>query len=475
MNIWTLLAFAALAPMQQVFGNFLRQILYSRLNGQLYQTGSEKSCSVCQDRSRWCGFSQLLSFCNRTSFLSIVVKTQCPSSCGTCKPCSENMKHEECVSETECQDSSNMCQIFLAPNYCQHEIYGQQVREKCKRSCGVCTICANFLSNTMSISRCTSDCKDRHSSCPHWAKLGYCQNDSEHLDWMQSNCNLSCDVCSRCDGSSTSQHLEFGNLRPSAPHALSPNLRPNVPLTLSPEPDKNTVICDRNPHPGSSIAAQCLNAHNYYRCLHGVQPLRYDKELEISAQAYANGVSTSSFLTHSRAGIDRALDVGENLAYKSDGRLTVNDAVVGWYAKGLDYDYDTSPKGLGTDSFLQIIWRETSSVACAVKQFNSQTFVVAQYRIRAEKERNVFTNIRSPIAEVCEAICRFGVCNGHDGNDSSCSCSGYGSSGSPQCQGHCVIYCPRPEHFRGAWEESCEGSRECSCDVLPSFSRPPRS
>ena len=68
------------------------------------------------------------------------------------------------------------------------------------------------------------------------------------------------------------------------------------------EPDKNTVICDRNPHPGSSIAAQCLNAHNYYRCLHGVQPLRYDKELEISAQAYANGVSTSSFLTHSRAG-----------------------------------------------------------------------------------------------------------------------------------------------------------------------------
>ena len=40
------------------------------------------------------------------------------------------------------------------------------------------------------------------------------------------------------------------------------------------------------------MAEQCLAAHNYYRCLHGVEDLEYDYRLEDSAKAYVNTLPT---------------------------------------------------------------------------------------------------------------------------------------------------------------------------------------
>ena len=38
---------------------------------------------------------------------------------------------------------------------------------------------------------------------------------------------------------------------------------------------------------GDRDGEKCLAAHNYYRCLHGVEDLEYDRKLEDSAQLYA--------------------------------------------------------------------------------------------------------------------------------------------------------------------------------------------
>jgi len=47
-------------------------------------------------------------------------------------------------------------------------------------------------------------------------------------------------------------------------------------------------MCQKKWRRGGTLAQKCLAAHNYYRCLHGVEDLEYDYKLEDSAQDYAD-------------------------------------------------------------------------------------------------------------------------------------------------------------------------------------------
>ena len=63
-----------------------------------------------------------------------------------------------------------------------------------------------------------------------------------------------------------------------------------------------TMKCIRKQSVDESLADQCLNAHNYYRCLHGATPLTYDVRLEKTAERYAKKLAQNGVLQPSVAG-----------------------------------------------------------------------------------------------------------------------------------------------------------------------------
>jgi len=63
-----------------------------------------------------------------------------------------------------------------------------------------------------------------------------------------------------------------------------------------------TMKCIRKQSVDESLADQCLNAHNYYRCLHGATPLTYDVRLEKTAERYAKKLAQNGVLQPSAVG-----------------------------------------------------------------------------------------------------------------------------------------------------------------------------
>jgi len=63
-----------------------------------------------------------------------------------------------------------------------------------------------------------------------------------------------------------------------------------------------TMKCIRKQSVDESLADQCLNAHNYYRCLHGATPLTYDARLEKTAERYAKKLVKNGALQPSAVG-----------------------------------------------------------------------------------------------------------------------------------------------------------------------------
>ena len=57
-----------------------------------------------------------------------------------------------------------------------------------------------------------------------------------------------------------------------------------------------TMKCIRKHSVNESLADQCLNAHNYYRCLHGATQLTYDVRLEKTAERYAKKLAQNGVL-----------------------------------------------------------------------------------------------------------------------------------------------------------------------------------
>ncbi|CAK8671844.1 uncharacterized protein LOC143466037 [Clavelina lepadiformis] len=433
--------------------DLLRETVRNQLTGQLFFAANGQSCDKsCKNQNIKCLFPIMQSQCNQTGIMSYLVKAQCRHACGLCKPC-DGISARTCLPGSRCKDSNKMCPVLASPKQCSDSKVGYFISQHCKRSCGTCIPCAGLKP----VPDCSKDCGDENDSCPAWAnEYDYCSNDSIHHQWMMVNCKLSCKVCKPCGG--------------IAPPKLRPTFRP-VQTTTRPTFRPPTTFrppvgrCDRGRTVGVSVRDQCLNTHNYYRCLHGLQPLRYDFILESDAQDYANKLATFQSSGPSRIGIDRARDVGENIAEKASNTFTVNDAVTGWYATGLGFDYHSGSLSKETDAFTQLVWKETSSVGCALRRLGSETFVVARYRRAGNEISTFFSNIRQPIGDVCEAVCGSSACQGHDGSRSKCDCERSGSREDvPVCEGRCVVSCPRPRNYsEQEWEESCEGVRECRC------------
>jgi len=132
----------------------------------------------------------------------------------------------------------------------------------------------------------------------------------------------------------------------------------NVGQPISNDPVTEPVQ-DPVQNPGqdlSDLAVESLSIHNYFRSLHGVPDLRWDTEIEKTAQEWADGCRIPQIHSGTPG-------VGENLAR---GFPTITAAIEAmYYNEEPKHDYANPQPGAGTGHFTQIVWKDTKFLACA--------------------------------------------------------------------------------------------------------------
>ncbi|KIY97556.1 Protein PRY1 [Monoraphidium neglectum] len=138
----------------------------------------------------------------------------------------------------------------------------------------------------------------------------------------------------------------------SNPQAWAANVRPAIAAVAKPE----------QPPTGEPLSA--LDAHNALRARHGAAPLRWDAGLAASAGAWAAECS---------GGLSGAEGVGESIAR---GDASFAAVVEGWYDEMKLYDFSRPGWRASAGRFTQLVWRDTTTVGCAVAAgCPSKTFV----------------------------------------------------------------------------------------------------
>ncbi|CAL8239225.1 unnamed protein product [Gadus morhua 'NCC'] len=124
-----------------------------------------------------------------------------------------------------------------------------------------------------------------------------------------------------------------------------------------------------------SFQKEFLTTHNTYRQMHQSPPLTLSKDLNESAQSWADHLLDIGKMEHRSN--------GENIFYMSSSapiNLTGKEAVESWYGEVKDYEYNSPGCKDNTDHFTQVVWKETKEVGVGLATDGKSVFVVAQYR-----------------------------------------------------------------------------------------------
>jgi uncharacterized protein YkwD len=121
-----------------------------------------------------------------------------------------------------------------------------------------------------------------------------------------------------------------------------------------------------------------IEAHNAYRSLHKVGPLKHNPHLSQRAQQYAEQLVREGELKHSDC-MWEGKHVGENIAWVGGGQLDAKTAVDMWYNEIKDYNFNNPGFSMSTGHFTQVVWKGSQYVGVGVATANGQTFVVGNY------------------------------------------------------------------------------------------------
>ncbi|XP_065676814.1 uncharacterized protein LOC136072146 isoform X2 [Hydra vulgaris] len=172
------------------------------------------------------------------------------------------------------------------------------------------------------------------------------------------------DTKSYCDG--------LGAVYPGVVHQNNPLVETDLPKRLVPLDTQD-------------FRQEALSLHNKFRMIHGSPAIKLDEDLCIEAEMYASILATEGVLKHSNT------KYGENYAKScsKNETLTGDEAVRTWYNEVCNpgYIFAHEPPKVGTESFAQMIWKETSKMG--IGRANSEengmycTYVVSRYNKRA--------------------------------------------------------------------------------------------
>ena len=112
------------------------------------------------------------------------------------------------------------------------------------------------------------------------------------------------------------------------------------------------------------IKKDILNKHNYYRSRHQVDDLKWNKEIQVIAQAYSEKIAPGHSLVHS-SNTYKGQSLGENL-YMSYGGMSGEAASNSWYNEVDNYDFSSqsSKGGKVTGHFTQLVWKGSTEIGC---------------------------------------------------------------------------------------------------------------
>jgi len=117
---------------------------------------------------------------------------------------------------------------------------------------------------------------------------------------------------------------------------------------------------------GGPLADKYLAAHNKYRCMHGVPPMKWNKDIAKNAQKWAD--KSGGKMKHSdkafRQGVSGFSYLGENLAMGIKGE----GAVKAWYSEIKDTDGGKVAKfNSKTGHYTQVVWKGSTALGCGEK------------------------------------------------------------------------------------------------------------
>lgn len=131
-----------------------------------------------------------------------------------------------------------------------------------------------------------------------------------------------------------------------------------APGETSPAPSAPAAGARAGEAASAGFAQEILQAHNFYRCLHGVPPLQWHAQVAHYAQAWVNrGVFEHSDSYNSPLG-----PMGENL-YGSSHLPSGADAARAWYSESAGYAYG-SDGSRGSGHFTAMIWKDARYLGC---------------------------------------------------------------------------------------------------------------
>jgi hypothetical protein len=133
-----------------------------------------------------------------------------------------------------------------------------------------------------------------------------------------------------------------------------------------------------------NLETRMLASHNLEREKMGTSPLRWNDELAIGAQQWADYLSANGKFEHSPNVPGQPLE-GENIWGGTPGAFSAESMVNLWIAEKKHFKPGTFPHNTKTGNvadvshYTQLIWRNTSEVGCGLSQIGGEEILVCRY------------------------------------------------------------------------------------------------
>jgi hypothetical protein len=159
-------------------------------------------------------------------------------------------------------------------------------------------------------------------------------------------------------------------------------MAPESPEEMTPESPEEAAPDSPGGSAPDSMSAEILSVHNRYRDEVGVPALTWSSQLASNAQGWADNLAArgGNVLEHSQGSGE-----GENLWLGTSGAFSYDQMVSAWgdekqYFTGGNFP-DVSSTGNWADvgHYTQMIWRDTTSVGCAVSTGGGNDVLVCRY------------------------------------------------------------------------------------------------
>ncbi|KAJ3762743.1 CAP domain-containing protein [Lentinula raphanica] len=171
-----------------------------------------------------------------------------------------------------------------------------------------------------------------------------------------SSKNSSTNHQSSTKASSTTRVSSSGSVTASVQTPTRPASTSIRASTTSTTPTSSTPSSRASTDPSQTFIQATLDSHNTARAEYGASPLVWNSSLYPATQQWAN----ACVFQHSGG------NYGENLAAEAPQGITVQEGVNLWMDEASQYNYSNPTFSSSTGHFTQVVWKSTTSVACAI-------------------------------------------------------------------------------------------------------------